>query len=45
MFNKDMCSWTPVVRDISKKNVEKKRKEQFLLFSTLFFYLLLDFHV
>ena len=47
-FNKYMCNWTLEVRDLLKilwKRGEIAPKEQFLLFSTIFFYLLLDFHV
>ena len=36
-FNKYMCNWTLEVRRDIKSIVEKKRKEQFLLFSTIFF--------
>ena len=42
-FNKYTCNWTLEVRDLLK--IVWKRGEQFLLFSTIFFYLLLDFHV
>ena len=41
-FNKFICNWTPDVRDISK--ILWKRGEIAPL-STIFFYLLLDFHV
>ena len=43
-----MCNLTPEVRDILKilwKRGETAPQEQFLLFSTIFFYMLLDFHV
>ena len=43
-----MCNWTLEVRDILKilwKRGEIAPKEQFLLFSTIFFYMFLDFHV
>ena len=43
-----MCNWTLEVRDILKilwKRGEIAPEEQFLLFSTIFFYMLLDFHV
>ena len=39
-FNKYMCNLTLEVRDILKILLK-----QFLLFSTIFFYMLLDFHV
>ena len=48
IFNKYMCNLTLKVRDILKilwKRGEIAPKEQFLLFATIFFYLLLDFHV
>ena len=48
IFNKYICNWTLEVRDILKilwKRGEIAPLEQFLLFSTIFFYLLLDFHV
>ena len=47
-FNKCICNLTPEVRDILKilwKREEIAPQEQFLLFSTIFCYLLLDFHV
>ena len=47
-FNKCICNLIPEVRDILKilwKRGEIAPKEQFLLFSTIFCYLLLDFHV
>ena len=47
-FNKYMCNWTLEIRDILKilwKRGEIAPLEQFLLFSTIFFYLLSDFHV
>ena len=47
-FNKYICNWTLEVRDILKilwKRGEIAPLEQFLLFSTILFYLLLDFHV
>ena len=47
-FNKWICTLTPEVRDILKilwKRGEIAPKEQFLLFSTIFCYLSLDFHV
>ena len=43
-----ICNWTLEVRDILKilwKRGEIAPKEQFLLFSTIFCYMLLDFHV
>ena len=43
-FNKWICKVTPEVRDILKI-LWKKREEHFLLFSIIFCYLLLDFHV
>ena len=47
-FHKWTCNLTPEVRDILKilwKRREIAPKEQFFLFSTIFCYLLLDFHV
>ena len=47
-FNKYICKWILEVRDILKilwKRGEIAPLEQFLLFSTIFFYMLLDFHV
>ena len=47
-FNKCICNLIPEVRDILKilwKRGEIAPKEQFLLFSTIFCYLLLDFRV
>ena len=47
-FNKCVCILTPNFRDVLKilwKRGEIAPKEQFLLFSTIFCYLLLDFHV
>ena len=47
-FHKWICNLTPEVKDISKilwKRGEIAPKERFLLFSTIFCYLLLDFHV
>ena len=47
-FNKYICNLTPEVRDISKilwKRREIAPGEQFLFFSTIFCYLLSDFHV
>ena len=47
-FNKYMCNWTLEVRDKLKilwKRGEIAPEEQFLLFSTIFFYMLLDLHV
>ena len=47
-FNKHICNWTLGVRGILKilwKRGEIAPQEQFLLFFTIFFYLLLDFHV
>ena len=43
----DISHLTPEVRDILKKNVEKRRNcfGAFSLFYNIFFYLLLDFHV
>ena len=41
-FNKCICNWTLKIRDI-ETIVEKRRK--FLLFSTIFCYLLFDFHL
>ena len=46
-FNKCICNWTLEIRDILKilwKRGEIAHLEQFLLFSTIFCYLLLDFH-
>ena len=46
-FNKCICNWTLEIRDILKilwKRGEIIPLEQFLLFSTIFCYLLLDFH-
>ena len=43
-----MCNLTPEVRNILKiirKKGEIAPQEQFLIFSTIFCYLLLDFHV
>ena len=48
IFHKWICNLTPEVRDILKilwKRGEIAPEEQFLLFSTIFCYLLLDFHV
>ena len=48
LFNKWICNLTPEVRDILKilwKRGEIAPKEQFLLFSTIFCYLILDFNV
>ena len=45
-FNKCICNWTLGIRDILKilwKRGEIAPLEQFLLFSTIFCYLLLDF--
>ena len=47
-FNKWICNLTPEVRNILKilwKRGEIAPLEQFLLFSTIFCYLFLDFHV
>ena len=47
-FSKYTCNCALEVRDIMKilwKRGEIAPQEQFLLFSTIFFYLLLDFHV
>ena len=47
-FNKYVCNWTLEVRDILKilwKRGEIAPYDQFLLFFTILFYLLLDFHV
>ena len=47
-FNKCICNLTPEVRDRLKilwKSGQIAPKEQFLLCSTIFCYLLLDFHV
>ena len=47
-FNKYMCNWTLEIRDILKilwKRGEIAPLEQVLLFSTIFCYLLLDFHL
>ena len=47
-FNKCICNLTPEVRDVLKtlwRRWEIAPQEQFLLFSTIFCYLLLDFHV
>ena len=47
-FNKWICNLTPEVRNIYKimwKRGEIAPLEQFLLFSTIFCYLFLDFHV
>ena len=46
-FNKCRCNWTLEVRHMLKilwKRGEIAPLEQFLLFSTIFCYLLLDFH-
>ena len=46
-FHKWICNLTPEVRDILKilwKREEIAPKKQFLLFSTIFYYLLLHFH-
>ena len=46
-FSKCICNWTLEIRDILKilwKRGEIAPLEQFLLFSTTFYYLLLDFH-
>ena len=47
-FNKGICNLTPEVRNMYKimwKKGEIAPMEQFLLFSTMFCYLFLDFHV
>ena len=47
-FNKCICDWTLEIRDILKilwERGEIAPVEQFLFFSTVFYYLLLDFHV
>ena len=47
-FNKCICNWTLEIRDILKilwKRGEIAPLEQFLLFSTIFYYLLLYFHL
>ena len=43
-FNKWICNLTPEVNSYIE-NIVEKRREQFLLFSTIFWYLLLDSHV
>ena len=44
-FHKRVCNLTPVKVEISLKYCGKEEKLQFLLFSTIFCYLLLNFHV
>ena len=47
-FNKCICDWTLEIGDILKilwKRGEIAPLEQFLLFSTIFYYLLLDFYL
>ena len=47
-FNKCICNWILEVRDMLKilwKRGEIAPAEKFLIFSTIFYYLLLDFHV
>ena len=47
-FDKYICNWTLEISDILKMLWERGEiapMEQFLIFSTIFFYLLLDFHV
>ena len=42
-FQKKICKLSPEARYV--ENIVEKNEEQFLLFSTIFYYLLLDFYV